>query len=96
MGGCRLDSPSSGYRPTTTSCKKCSIQFGEFLGFHGHNSMELVTVVTGTKYSCLEHYSHFLNLYFFKEPEVELTLLELASVCCLTSLRITERLIVIQ
>jgi len=58
--------------------------------------MELVTVFTGTKYSSLEYYSHFLNLYFFKEPEVELTLLELTSVCCLTSLRLTGRLIVIQ
>jgi len=58
--------------------------------------MELVRVFTGTKYSCLDHYSHFLNLYFFQEPEVELTLLELASVRCLTSLRITGRLIVIQ
>lgn len=58
--------------------------------------MELVTVFTGTKTSCLKHYSQFLNLYFFKEPEVELTLLELASVRCLTSLRIAGRLIVIQ
>lgn len=58
--------------------------------------MELVTVFTRTKYSYLEHYSHFVNLHFFKQPEIELTLLELASVCCLTGLRITGRLILIQ